>query len=410
MDSHRASQRHKTALLRKDECRKKQTVIQVEPPNFVEDVVSAFLAADIPLFKLNHPKLRSLFEANGKALPSESTARACVETLALREEARIRELLKEKKIFVVVDDSEVAGNKYMNVLVGDIANPSVSYIAECCAIEGSINRSVVVRVVDNVLRNFGIQRDDFALLLSDAARYMTAAGNTLKELYPSLMHVTCVAHLLHNCAMHIRAHFTSVNSLIATVKAATLKNKDRREDFSRAGLPTPPEPVLTRWATWLSAAFFYSENLPVVRTIVNNWEDEGLLVTRAKEAVNNELLVADLVEIGQYRPLADEIERFEASHFTILEAHRELVELRFGNDPCHIRDYLNRRLADSDLAKIVNFSCPTVSPATYELLLQAQPSSAAVERSFSILKKVLRSDRPFKTMNVKKYLMLCYNK
>ena len=126
MDSHRASKRHKTALLRKDECRKKQTVIQVEPPNFVEDVVSAFLAADIPLFKLNHPKLRSLFEANGKTLPSESTARACVETLALREEARIRELLKEKKLFVVVDDSEVAGNKYMNVLVGDIANPAVT--------------------------------------------------------------------------------------------------------------------------------------------------------------------------------------------------------------------------------------------------------------------------------------------
>ena len=74
-----------------------------------------------------------------------------METLALREKARIRELLKEKKPFIVVDDSEVAGNKYMNVLVGDIANSAVTYIAECCAVEGSINSSVVVRVVDNVL-------------------------------------------------------------------------------------------------------------------------------------------------------------------------------------------------------------------------------------------------------------------
>ena len=132
-------------------------------------------------------------------------------------------------------------------------------------------------------------------------------------------------------------------------------------------------------------------------------------MTRTKKAVNNELLVANLVEIGHYQHLADNVQRFEASHSTILQAHCELVELQFGNDPCHIRDYLNRRLADSDLEKIVNFSCPTVPPATYELLSKAQPS-AAVERSFSILKKVLRCDRPFETINVKKYLMLCYNK
>ena len=33
------------------------------------------------------------------------------------------------------------------------------------------------------------------------------AGKTLKELYPSSMHVNCVAHLLHNCAIRVRAHF-----------------------------------------------------------------------------------------------------------------------------------------------------------------------------------------------------------
>ena len=48
---------------------------------------------------------------------------------------------------------------------------------------------------------------EFSLFLTDAARYMSFAGKTLKELYPFLMHVTCVAHLLHNCAMRVRAHF-----------------------------------------------------------------------------------------------------------------------------------------------------------------------------------------------------------
>ena len=104
---------------------------------------------------------------------------------------------------------------------------------------------------------------------------MSSAGKTLKELYPSLMHVTCVAHLLHNCA--VRAHFKNIDDVIATITAATIKNKDRKKDFHDAGLPSPPDSVITRWATWLRAALYYSENLPAVRTIVNNWTSAGLL-------------------------------------------------------------------------------------------------------------------------------------
>ena len=70
---------------------------------------------------------------------------------------------------------------------------------------------------------------------------MSLAGKTLKEFYPSLMHVTCVAHLLHNCAMRVRAHLKNIDEVIATIKAATIKNKDRKKDFHDAGLPSPPD-------------------------------------------------------------------------------------------------------------------------------------------------------------------------
>ena len=96
---------------------------------------------------------------------------------------------------------------------------------------------------------------------------MSLAGKTLKELYPSLMHVTCVAHLLHNCAMRVRAHFKNIDEIIATIKKATIKNKHRKKDFHNAGLPSPPDPVITRRATWHRAALYYSENLPAVHTI-----------------------------------------------------------------------------------------------------------------------------------------------
>ena len=131
------------------------------------------------------------------------------------------------------------------------------------------------------------------------------------------MHVTCVAHLLHNCAMRVRAHFRNIDKIIATIKAATIKNKDRKKDFHDAGLPSPPDLVITRWATWLRAALYYSENLPAVRTIVNNRTSAGLLVSRAKDTINVEDLVPDLVKINQYRTLAANVEFSEGSACTM---------------------------------------------------------------------------------------------
>ena len=60
------------------------------------------------------------------------------------------------------------------------------------------------------------------------------------------MHVTCVAHLLHNCAMRVRAYFKNIDNVVATIKAATIKNKDRKNDFHEAGLSSLPDPVITR--------------------------------------------------------------------------------------------------------------------------------------------------------------------
>ena len=74
---------------------------------------------------------------------------------------------------------------------------------------------------------------------------MIAAGITLKSLYPKLFHVTCVAHLLHNCPMKIKSHFEDVDQLIAKVEAVTTQNKTRQAKFSALGYP--PQPVSTRW-------------------------------------------------------------------------------------------------------------------------------------------------------------------
>ena len=210
--------------------------------------------------------------------------------------------------------------------------------------------------------------------------------------------------------MRVRAHFKNIDEIIATIKAATIKNEDPNKDFHDAGLPSPPDPVITRWATWLRAALYYNENLPAVCIIVNNWTSVGLLVGRAKDAINVEDLVPDLVKINQYQTLAANVEFLEGSACTIIEAYGLLKNMQFDDDPCAINNYIKKQLSNSDLKTIINCTNLTIDPTSYALLQKAQPTSGAVERLFFILGKLLRKDRNFDVKNAKKYMTLYYNK
>ena len=238
-----------------------------------------------------------------------------------------------------MDEAEIAKQKYISVLVCSLDAPNQTFLVDCHPLDSgsNVNSSIILHTVDDILRQLEIKRENFSLFLTDAARYMSLAGKTSKELYPSLMHVTCVAHLLHNCAMRVRARFKNIDETIATIKAATIKNRDCKKDFHDAGVPSPPDPVITRWATWLRAALYYSEKLSAVCTIVNNWTSAGLLVSGAKDAINVEDLMPDLVKINQYRNLAANVEFLEGSAWMIIEAHRLLKNMQFDDDSCAIK-------------------------------------------------------------------------
>ena len=183
--------------------------------------------------------------------------------------------------------------KYINVIVGDIDVLERMYLIECCVTE-TLNQSIICMKIDDILRKLDIARDNFLLLLSDAASYMTACTAMLKVLYPRLFHVICLAHMLHNCAEKVRGAFADVNNLIAYVKVATIKNKSRQAQFKHIG--NPLESVVTRWSTWLKAADCYADNLIEVKKIVNEFEGNGILMKRAKEAVNDAGIAASLLK------------------------------------------------------------------------------------------------------------------
>ena len=50
-----------------------------------------------------------------------------------------------------------------------------------------------------------------------------------------------------------------------------------------------------------------------------------------------------------------------------------------------------------------------ISPAVYHMLQNSQPTSASVERSFAMFKKLLAKGRNFTVENVRHYMILHFN-
>ena len=229
----------------------------------------------------------------------------------------------------------MSGTQYSNILVGSLETPHVSYLYDCQPLKCAPNSNIIAQAVDDTVRNLGINRSFFCLVLSDAVKYTIAAGIRLKSLYPKLLHVSNVAHLLHNCAMKIKSHFEDVNQLIAKIKAVTIKNKTRQAKFSAIGYP--PQLVLTRWGSCLNAALYYAKNLPEVKAIVESFVGSGILVTQAKVSLQKRGLAGQLLKIkDQYECLVKLIEKMESAKYTIKEVVQAMQELDFGEDTCNI--------------------------------------------------------------------------
>lgn len=406
VETHRSTARHiKQSNL--DNVRKQKFIV-MNKPDFVKNVLKAFLSADIPLWKLRNKQLKHLFESIGQPLPSDQTCRLQLENLYAEEMNRIKDFIRNEPMFLMIDETQISGRRFVNIIVGKLEFPDKTLLFDCSPQSGPVNAESILRNIDDAIVSLGVSRLNFNLLLTDAASYMVSAGKILHSLYPHLFHVTCIAHLIHNCALKVRAQFADVDNLIASVKNAIVKNKTRTIDFHDIGIP--PDTIITRWGSWLHAALYYSRNLSDVQRIVRNWSGNGILVSRARNSVETENLVYSLIDIENcYKPLINVIFNLENSKCTILESFNAVLNLNFDSDPCNISKYVHDRLEKNEIMDIVYCRRTEISPHLYSLLQKCQSTSSAIERSFSMLKKILEKDRIFKEENIRKYFLTHYN-
>ena len=125
-------------------------------------------------------------------------------------------------------------------------------------------------------------------------------------------------------------------------------------------------------------------------------------------------LLASLVKIKRdYSLLTTIIKKMESSKYSIREAHSDINKLDFKEGGASVMSYIAKRMnKNSDVSAIMELSRSAVSPSVSSAssaLQQCQPISASVERSFSMLNKLLANDQNLLQKNIGKYLVLHYN-
>lgn len=238
---------------------------------FTKDLCYALVGSNIPINKVNSPALQKFFIKHvNKTLPADRTIRNYLYDLYDSTVLNIKKSLANKKIWVSIDEtSDIMGRKIANVIVGilnideDEGEQHV-FLLDCVEMDKA-NQYTIAKLFDetiNLISPDYVKKEDVLIFVSDAAPYMVAAARGIKALYPNLIHVTCLAHALHRVAEQIRCQYADVDKFVSNCKKIFSKAPSRIRIFEEKanGIPLPPQPVITRWGTWLNAVNYYNTN------------------------------------------------------------------------------------------------------------------------------------------------------
>lgn len=158
-----------------------QTTKQITANDFRTELTKAFIAADIPLHKLNNKPLKQIFaKYTHFSMPSAAMARSQImPDIYQKMHKDLIEDLRGAKLWVSIDETRDTAGRFVAAIVVRKLNDvkSTPYILSVLQLDAT-NGSTIALAVDDALRELGgaIRRDDVLMLVTDGAPYMKCAG------------------------------------------------------------------------------------------------------------------------------------------------------------------------------------------------------------------------------------------
>ncbi|OAF67125.1 hypothetical protein A3Q56_05151 [Intoshia linei] len=142
----------------------------------------AFLSANIPFSKLQNKHMKKLFDHMKFLIPSETSMRSVEKSLYQNNLNIIKDYSSNgEEFFMIVDETNLNGEKFSNFLISLASKPSISYLVYCGVLESSPNNIYVKNKIFGVISSVNINSNNFILLLTHAASYMVLGSVKLKS-------------------------------------------------------------------------------------------------------------------------------------------------------------------------------------------------------------------------------------
>ena len=428
VDQHLQTQHHIAAKEKKG--RITQTLLSqnlqssvLQPNSFAADLCKTMVCSNISWNKLNNSSFRGFLQKYclNQCIPDESTLRKNYLDVVYNSTIQnIREDIGNNYIWIAIDETTDDCGRYIaNLIVGKLCEePGKPHLLTSKLLERT-NHSTVARFVNDSL-NFLWQNssdtheEKLRLILSDSAAYMIKAAASLEVFYPKLLHFTCLAHGLNRVAEQVRLEFPMVNSIIGNTKKVFVKAPLRIQHYKEMlpNVSLPPEPILTRWGTWINAALFYSQYFEQLKVVINDFDvSDSASIGAAKLAFDSPEVRRDLTMIeAHFSALPQAIEKLETRGLSLNDAMDliKILEEKLAVVPGDIgqrvrnklHDVLKRNPGYKALLQLNNYlsGCGTelpdqVSPSLVPIFKFAPTTSVDVERTFSAHKLILSDKR-----------------
>jgi hypothetical protein len=422
IDEHLSSDYHKK---RKDIEEKRQQTIGEAFDNhnnhnnvdnyFKQRLTEAMIESNIPLHKLNvKPFKEFLQEFTGRQIPSESTLRkGYIEPLYKKIIDKIRDIIGSNYVYFMIDEShDSCDRKVFNVLVGVLNGEySKPMLMDMKFIDNTTHSTIQTTFMDccQTLWPKGIPYDKVLLLVTDAAPYMVLSANNLKTFFTNMSHITCVVHGLDRVCRVIQENCQQLNKFIACMKKCLLNSNSKQMLYKEVtGLPLPPNPIITRWNTWMETALYYRENYTLIKNFVDslNSDSKTYSTKKIKCLINNSEFKNQLFGINDYKIIVESINRLLDPHLSLAE-QKSIIDNTFIQLNGYPKEKLEKVLKKN---KDLESFCNNEDFEKRCLTAFAPIVSVEIERSFSRYKHILSDRRHSFTENsLKMQLIIQFN-
>lgn len=180
-----------------------------------------------------------------------------------------------------------------------------------------------------------------------------------------MIYIICAVHGVHRVCETIRLLCPTADALISNGKKILLKAPLRVSQFCKMWpeISLPPQPIVTRWGSWISAAHYLLKHLESFEAFpLTSDSEDAAAIAMDKLALDNKQLISDLaIILSNFSDLPLLITKLESSSSLLVDSLNTLssicrlfLSMRGKGFYCFVRNYFYKLFCTINKVKDLN--------------------------------------------------------